>query len=91
MKTKEINQLIHFLSKEEASKVPEAVAVAEGDKEAIQMTDTIGGISKTTESIESVVVAVAMADTTSASNSHSTTMMNHKSLNLKIIAVAEAA
>ena len=45
MKTKEINQLIHILSKEEASKVPEAVAVAEGDKEAIQMTDTIGGIS----------------------------------------------
>ena len=30
MKTKEINQWIHILSREEASKVPEAVAVAEG-------------------------------------------------------------
>ena len=83
--------MIHFLSKEEASRVPEAAAVAGGDREAIQMTGTIGGISKTTGSSESAVVAVATADSTSASNSHSTTMMSHKSLNLKIIAAAEAA
>ena len=92
MKTKEINQWIHILSREEASKVPEAVAVAEGVMELIQMTGTIGGISMTTGSREiNVVVEVATAGSTSASNSHSTTMKNHKSLNLKIIAEAEVA
>ena len=90
MKTKEINQWIHILSREEASKVPEAVAVAEGVMELIQMTGTIGGISMTTGSREiNVVVEVATAGSTSASNSHSTTVKNHKSLNLKIIAAAE--
>lgn len=92
MKTKEINQWIHILSREEASKVPEAVAVAEGVMELIQMTGTIGGISMTTGSREiNVVVEVATAGSTSASNSHSTTVKNHKSLNLKIIAEAEVA
>ena len=92
MKTKEINQWIHILSREEASKVPEAVAVAEGVMELIQMTGTIGGISMTTGSREiNVVVEVATAGSTSASNSHSTTVKNHKSLNLKIIAAAEVA
>ena len=92
MKTKEINQWIHILSREEASKVPEAVAVAEGVMELIQMTGTIGGISMTTGSREiNVVVEVATAGLTSASNSHSTTVKNHKSLNLKIIAAAEVA
>ena len=92
MKTKEINQWIHILSREEASKVPEAVAVAEGVMELIQMTGTIGGISMTTGSREiNVVVEVATAGSTSASNSHSSTVKNHKSLNLKIIAAAEVA
>ena len=92
MKTKEINQWIHILSREEASKVPEAVAVAEGVMGLIQMTGMIGGISMTTGSREiSVVVEVATAGSTSASNSHSTTVKNHKSLNLKVIAVAEVA
>ena len=92
MKTKEINQWIHILSREEASKVPEAVAVAEGVMGLIQMTGTIGGISMTTGSREiNVVVEVATAGSTSASNSHSTTVKNHKSLNLKIIAEAEVA
>ena len=92
MKTKEINQWIHILSREEASKVPEAVAVAEGVMELIQMTGTIGGISMTTGSREiNVVVEVATAGSTSASNSHSSTVKNHKSLNLKIIAEAEVA
>lgn len=82
MKTKEINQWIHILSREEASKVPEAVAVAEGVMELIQMTGTIGGISMTTGSREiNVVVEVATAGSTSASNSHSSTVKNHKSLN----------
>ena len=90
MKTKEINQWIHILSREEASKVPEAVAVAEGVMELIQMTGMIGGISMTTGSREIIVVVeVATAGSTSASNSHSTTVKNHKSLNLKIIAAAE--
>ena len=92
MKTKEINQWIHILSREEASKVPEAVAVAEGVMELIQMTGTIGGISMTTGSREiNVVVEVATAGSTSASNSHSTTVKNHKSLNLKIIVEVEVA
>ena len=92
MKTKEINQWIHILSREEASKVPEAVAVAEGVKELIQMTGMIGGISMTTGSREiNVVVEVATAGSTSASNSHSTTVKNHKSLNLKIIVEVEVA
>jgi len=92
MKTKEINQWIHILSREEASKVPEAVAVAEGVMELIQMTGTIGGISMTTGSREiNVVVEVATAGSTSASNSHSSTVMNQQSLNLKIIAAAEVA
>ena len=92
MKTKEINQWIHILSREEASKVPEAVAVAEGVMVVIQMTGTIGGISMTTGSREiNVVVEVATAGSTSASNSHSSTVKNHKSLNLKIIAAAEVA
>ena len=92
MKTKEINQWIHILSREEASKVPEAVAVAEGVMGLIQMTGTIGGISMTTGSREiNVVVEVATAGSTSASNSHSSTVKNHKSLNLKIIAAAEVA
>ena len=82
MKTKEINQWIHILSREEASKVPEAVAVAEGVMELIQMTGTIGGISMTTGSREiNVVVEVATAGSTNASNSHSSTVKNHKSLN----------
>lgn len=92
MKTKEINQWIHILSREEASKVPEAVAVAEGVMGLIQMTGTIGGISMTTGSREIIVVVeVATAGSTSASNSHSSTVKNHKSLNLKIIAAAEVA
>ena len=92
MKTKEINQWIHILSREEASKVPEAVAVAEGVMGLIQMTGKIGGISMTTGSREIIVVVeVAMAGSTSASNSHSSTVKNHKSLNLKIIAAAEVA
>ena len=92
MKTKEINQWIHILSREEASKVPEAVAVAEGVMELIQMTGTIGGISMTTGSREIIVVVeVATAGSTSASNSHSSTVMNQQSLNLKIIAAAEVA
>ena len=78
------------ITSKEASKVPEAVAVAEGVMELIQMTGTIGGISMTTGSREiNVVVEVATAGSTSASNSHSTTVKNHKSLNLKVIAVAE--
>ena len=92
MKTKEINQWIHILSREEASKVPEAVAVAEGVMELIQMTGTTGGISMTTGSREIIVVVeVATAGSTSASNSHSSTVMNQQSLNLKIIAAAEVA
>jgi len=91
MKTKEINQWIHILSREEASKVPEAVAVAEGVMELIQMTGTIEWISKTTENIENAVVAVAMAVLTSANSSHSSTVKNHKSSNLKVIVVAEVA
>ena len=92
MKTKEINQWIHILSREEASKVPEAVAVAEGVMGLIQMTGKIGGISMTTGSREIIVVVeVATAGSTSASNSHSSTVKNHKSLNLKIIAAAEVA
>ena len=92
MKTKEINQWIHILSREEASKVPEAVAVAEGVMGLIQMTGTIGGINMTTGSREiNVVVEVATAGSTSASNSHSSTVMNQQSLNLKIIAAAEVA
>ena len=91
MKTKEINQWIHILSREEASKVPEAVAVAEGVMVVIQMTGTIEWISKTTENIENAVVAVAMAVLTSANSSHSSTVKNHKSSNLKVIVVAEVA
>ena len=91
MKTKEINQWIHIMSKEEATKVLEAVAVAEGVMVVIQMTGTIEWISKTTENLENAVVAVAMADLTSANSSHSSTVKNHKSLNLKVIAVAEVA
>ena len=92
MKTKEINQWIHILSREEASKVPEAVAVAEGVMGLIQMTGTIGGIIMTTGSSEIIVVVeVATAGSTSASNSHSSTVMNQQSLNLKIIAAAEVA
>ena len=89
MKTKEINQWIHMMSKEEATKVLEAVVVAEGVMVVIQMTGTIEWINKTTESIENVVVAVAMAVLTNANSSHSSTEKNHKSLNLKVIAVAE--
>ena len=89
MKTKEINQWIHIMSKEEATKVQEAVVVAEGVMVVIQMTGTIEWINKTTESIENVVVAVAMAVLTNANSSHSSTEKNHKSLNLKVIAVAE--
>ena len=91
MKTKEINQWIHMRSKEEATKVLEAVVVAEGVMVVIQMTGTIEWISKTTENIEKAVVAVAMAVLTSANSSHSSTVKNHKSLNLKVIAVAEVA
>lgn len=91
MKTKEINQWIHIMSKEEAIKVLEAVVVAEGVMVVIQMTGTIEWISKTTENIENAVVAVAMAVLTSANSSHSSTVKNHKSLNLKVIAVAEVA
>ena len=79
------------MSKEEATKVQEAVVVAEGVMVVIQMTGTIEWINKTTESIENVVVAVAMAVLTSANSSHSSTVKNHKSLNLKVIAVAEVA
>ena len=80
------------MSKEEATKVLEAVAVAEGVMVVIQMTGTIGGISMTTGSREIIVVVeVATAGSTSASNSHSSTVKNHKSLNLKIIAAAEVA
>ena len=91
MKTKEINQWIHIMSKEEAIKVLEAVAVAEGVMVVIQMTGTIEWISKTTENIENAVVAVAMVVLISANSSHSSTVKNHKSLNLKVIAVAEVA
>jgi len=91
MKTKEINQWIHTMSKEEATKVLEAVAVAEGVMVVIQMTGTIEWISKTTENIENAVVAVAMAVLTSANSSHSSTVKNHKSSNLKVIVVAEVA
>ena len=92
MKTKEINQWIHILSREEASKVPEAVAVAEGVMGLIQMTGTIGGIIMTTGSSEIIVVVeVATAGSTSASNSHSSTVMNQQSLNLEIIEAAEVA
>ena len=91
MKTKEINQWIHIMRKEEATKVLEAVVVAEGVMVVIQMTGTIEWISKTTENIENAVVAVAMAVLTSANSSHSSTVKNHKSLNLKIIAAAEVA
>ena len=91
MKTKEINQWIHIMSKEEATKVLEAVAVAEGVMVVIQMTGTIEWISKTTENIENAVVAVAMVVLISANNNHSSTVKNHKSLNLKVIAVAEVA
>ena len=91
MKTKEINQWIHIMRKEEATKVLEAVVVAEGVMVGIQMTGTIEWISKTTENIENAVVAVAMAVLTSANSSHSSTVKNHKSLNLKIIAAAEVA
>ena len=91
MKTKEINQWIHIMSKEEATKVLEAVVVAEGVMVVIQMTGTIEWISKTTENIENAVVVVAMAVLTSANSSHSSTVKNHKSLNLKVIAVAEVA
>ena len=89
MKTKEINQWIHMMSKEEATKVLEAVVVAEGVMVVIQMTGTIEWISKTTENIGNAVVVVAMADLISANSSHSSTVKNHKSLNLKVIAVAE--
>ena len=78
-------------SKEEATKVLEAVVVAEGVVVVIQMTGTIEWISKTTENIENAVVAVAMVVLISANNSHSSTVKNHKSLNLKVIAVAEVA
>ena len=91
MKTKEINQWIHIMSKEEATKVLEAVVVAEGVMVVIQMTGTIEWISKTTENIGNAVVVVAMADLISANSSHSSTVKNHKSLNLKVIAVAEVA
>ena len=89
MKTKEINQWIHIMSKEEATKVLEAVVVAEGVMVVIQMTGTIEWISKTTENKENAVVAVAMVVLISANSSHSSTVKNHKSLNLKVIAVAE--
>ena len=91
MKTKEINQWIHIMSKGEATKVLEAVVVAEGVMVVIQMTGTIEWISKTTENIGNAVVVVAMADLISANSSHSSTVKNHKSLNLKVIAVAEVA
>lgn len=90
MKTKEINQWIHILSREEVSKVPEAVAVAEGVMGLIQMTGTIGGINMTTGSRE-IIEVVEVATAGSISASHSSTVKNQQSLNLKIIAAVEVA